>query len=218
MTRSRRIALRLAGVILAGVVSCSLIGALSAAPPPSYEDLLAQAKQDVSKVDFAALRYAYAESAQYNPYDPNTAELNAAMMKAMNAKDGAGAMKYAQAILEKNYLRINAHLASAICSRQLQQTQQAEHHSAMARGLVDSIVASGKGTTAETAMVVISVDEEYSVMGRLGFKHLRQMLVQNGGHKYDEFVVTDASGRSGSLFFNIDRLAAGFARQRKSPQ
>ena len=218
MTRSRRIALRLFGVILAGVVSCSLIGALAAAPLPSYEDLLAQAKQDVSKVDFAALRYAYAESAQYNPYDPNTAELNAAMMKAMNAKDCAGAMQHAQAILEKNYVRINAHIVSTICLRQSEQTQPAAHHDAMARGLINSILASGDGKTAETAMVVIAVDEEYSVLGALGLKKLRQALVENAGHKFDHFAVTDRDGRDGSMFFNVDRPFAWFARQRKTPQ
>jgi hypothetical protein len=67
MTRTRRIADRFAVFILAGVISCSLIGVLSAAPLQRYDDLLAQAKQNASAVDFTALRYAYAESAQYNP-------------------------------------------------------------------------------------------------------------------------------------------------------
>jgi hypothetical protein len=100
MTRTRRIADRFAVFILAGVVSCSLIGALSAAPPQSYDDLLAQAKQNATAVDFTALRYAYAESAQYNPYDPNDAELYKFMVNAMNARDCTSAMKHAQAILE----------------------------------------------------------------------------------------------------------------------
>jgi hypothetical protein len=88
----------------------------------------------------------------------------------------------------------------------------------MARGLINSILASGDGTTAETAMVVISVDEEYSVLRTLGFKRLRQALVEIGGHKFDRFAVTDETGRDGTMFYNIDRLAAWFARQRQSQQ
>jgi DNA repair ATPase RecN len=101
MTRTRRIADRFAGFILVGVVLCSLIDALLAAPPQRYDDLLAQAKQNATAVDFTALRYAYAESAQYNPYDPNDAELNKSIVNAMNARDCTSAMKHAQAILEK---------------------------------------------------------------------------------------------------------------------
>jgi hypothetical protein len=101
MTQTRRSADRFAGFILAGVVSCSLIGALLAAPPQRYDDLLAQAKQNATAVDFTALRYAYAESAQYNPYDANDAELYKSMVNAMNARDCTSAMKHAQAILEK---------------------------------------------------------------------------------------------------------------------
>jgi hypothetical protein len=128
MTRSRQFAVWLVGAAMAGVVAWPMMGALSAAPLPGYEDLLAQAKQDANAVDFAALRYAYAESAQYNPYDANQSELNKSMLAAMNAKDCAGAMKHAQAILEKNYVRIDAHIVSTMCHRQLEQMQPAEHH------------------------------------------------------------------------------------------
>lgn len=51
--------------------------------------------------DFTALRYAYAENAQYNPYDANEAELTRSMVSAMNARDCTSAMKPAPAILEK---------------------------------------------------------------------------------------------------------------------
>jgi hypothetical protein len=194
---------------------------LSAAPPQSYDDLLAQAKQNATAVDFTALRYAYAESAQYNPYDPNDAELYKFMvnaMNAMNARDCTSAMKHAHAILEKNYVRINAHIASAICFRQLNQTQQAEHHDAMARGLMDSILASGNGATAQTAFVVIAVDEEYSAIAKLGLKSVRQRLLKNDGHRFDVLDVTDTAGRTSILFFNIDRLFAWYTRQNKSRQ
>src|SRR5450830_1605646 len=209
MTRTRRIADRFAGFILAGVVSCSLLGAVSAAPPQSYDDLLAQAKQNATAVDFTALRYAYAESTQYNPYDPNDAELYKFMVNAM---------KHAQAILEKNYVRINAHVASAICYRQLNQAQAAAHHDAMARGLMDSILASGNGATAQTAFVVIAVDEEYSAIAKLGLKSVRQRLLKNDGHRFDVLDVTDKVGRTSTLFFNIDRLFAWYTRQNKSRQ
>jgi hypothetical protein len=119
---------------------------------------------------------------------------------------------------EKNYVRINAHIAAAICFRQLNQTQQAAHHDAMARGLMASILASGNGATAQTAFVVIAVDEEYSTIAKLGLKSKRQRLLKNDDHRFDVLDVTDKAGRTSTLFFNIDRLFAGFTRQNKSRQ
>jgi len=218
MTRTRRIAARLVGIVMAGVVCWATMGALSAAPLPSYADLLAQAKQDASAVDFAALRYAYAESAQYSPYDSDTATLTQSMMTAYRAKDCAGATNHAQALLEKNYVRINAHIVSTICHRQLAQARPAAHHDAMARGLINSILGSGDGKTAETAFVVIAVDEEYSTLSRLGLKSVRQRLVKNDGHQFDVFEVTDEAGRTSTVFFNVDRPLAWLGRQIKGQQ
>ena len=217
MTRAQRFAGQFADFIFAGVVLCLLIGSLTAAPLPSYEDLLAQAKQDAAAVDFTALRYAYAESAQYNPYDPNAAELKQSMVKSFTEKDCANALKLAQTLLEKNYLNIDAHIASALCHESARQAEPAKHHHAMAHGLINSIMASGDGKTVETAFAVIAIDEEYRVLNMLGLRKTRQALVAKDGHKFDALTaIDDKSGGSTTLFFNIDRLTAWAARQIKS--
>jgi hypothetical protein len=88
----------------------------------------------------------------------------------------------------------------------------------MARGLMDSILASGNGATAQTAFVVIAVDEEYSAIAKLSLKSGRQRLLKNDGHRFDVLDVTDKDGRTSTLYFNIDRLFAWYTRQDKSRQ
>jgi hypothetical protein len=217
MTRARRFTGQFAAFIFAGVVLWLAIGSVSAAPPARYEDFLAQAKQDAAAVDFTALRYAYAESGLYNPYDADQATMKQSMVKSFTEKDCANALKLAQTLLEKNYLNIDSHIASALCHESAKQAEPAKHHHAMARGLINSIMASGDGKTVETAFAVIAIDEEYRVLSMLGLRKTRQALVAKNGHKFDALTaIDDKSGGSMTLYFNIDRLAAWAARQTKS--
>lgn len=166
--RSKSIAVVVAWVAVLALLMAA--GLACAAPAPGYDELLAQAKSDNAAVNFRALRYAYAESGYYDPYDANVAELRASMVKAFAGEDCANAIKSAQAIVEKNYVYIDAHMVLDLCYRRFDQPQQAKHHGLMAHGLINSIVASGDGKSPKTAFVVISIGEEYAVLGRLGLR------------------------------------------------
>jgi hypothetical protein len=180
---------------------------------PRYDDLLAQAKRDGAVVDFKALRYAYADSEHYNPYDAKESELRTSMVKAYRDKDCATAMQHAQAILDKNYVDIDAHMMLDLCYRRLEQPQPAKHHERMAHGLAESIVATGDGRTPQTAFVVIAVREEYNVIAMLGLKQLQQALIRADGHSYDRFSVKTESGGTDTIFFNIDRPLTWLAQK-----
>lgn len=222
MMRSGRGADRYAGYFLAGVVVFSAIlvniwaRPSRAAPPQRYEELVALARQDATAVDFTALRHAYADSAQYKPYDAGDSTPVKSMMTAFRAGDCAEVVKQAQAVLEINYLRINAHLAAAICYRQLKQDRPSAQHETMARGLLDSILASGNGASAKSAFVVIAVDEEYSTLNRLELKALRQRLVNDDGHQFDVFEAADKAGHASAVYFNVDRPLTWLDRQLKA--
>jgi len=184
-----------------------------AAVEPRYDALLAQAKRDGAAVDFKALRYAYADSEHYNPYDAKESELRTSMVKAYRDKNCVTAMKHAQVILDKNYVDIDAHMMMDLCYRRLDQPQQARQHELMAHGLAESVIATGDGRTPQTAFVVIAVREEYNVIAMLGLKQLQQALIRADGHSYDQFSVKTESGGTDTIFFNIDRPLTWLAQK-----
>jgi hypothetical protein len=54
--------------------------------------------------------------------------------------------------------------------------------------------------------VVISVAEEYSVIGVQGSKKLQQALINKNGHSYDLLTVANKSGGKDEIYFNVDRV------------
>ena len=192
--------------VLAAVLLVAMSGAARPALSAGYEELIAQAKQGKTDIDYAALRIAYADSKFYDGYNTDVIGLRGPFQKAFADGDCEGAIRQGQAILEKNYVFVDAHFVLGVCYRRLGQIEQSDRHTATARGLIKAILASGDGKTPETAFVVISVAEEYSVIGVQGSKKLQQALINKNGHSYDLLTVANKSGGKDEVYFNIDRV------------
>ena len=194
-------------VALAAAMAAFMLAVLPAgAAAASYQDLLAQAKSNSATADLRALREAYAESAQYNPYDGKEGGLRNAMVAAFGQQDCDAAMKNAQAILDNNYVDIDSHIVMERCYRRLHKQLEATHHGLMARGLIRAVMATGDGKSPKTAFVVISIAEEYVVLGVLGLMKMRQAISQADGHRYDLMTARNKSGATENIYFQIDRL------------
>lgn len=203
---AKRALLAIALIVLA------LGGLPGRAASADYAELVALAKQG-KPVDYTALRDAYAAGASYNPYTGGTAELRRPFEQAFSAGDCESAIAQGQAILEKNFVSIDTHMIVGLCHRRLGQADKAQHHTSIGRGLIQSILASGDGKSPETAFSVISVAEEYSVLGSLGLKKVQQSLINNGGHSYDLLVVQNNAGATARIYFNVDRVMAWAAKE-----
>jgi hypothetical protein len=204
------------GAALAATMVLILAGGLvRPAMSASYEELLALARQGKA-IDYATLRNAYAGSQSYDPYNTAIASFRPPMQKAFAEGDCEGVIKQGQAILERNYVFIDAHMALGICYRRLGQAEQAERHTSAARSLLRAILASGDGKTPKTAFVVISVAEEYSVLGLQGARKVQQALIQSEGRSYDLLTVQNKSGGSEEVYFNVDRVMAWSAEKFKT--
>lgn len=201
---------------LGGMLFIAAIGSTSFANAASYDELLAQARGGDAAADFTALRYAYADSQYYNPYNPHESELRTLMSKAYGEKDYPEAIKQAQAILDNDFVNIDAHIISDLSLRRLDRPQEAKFHEQIVHGLIQSIAASGDGKTPETAFVVIAISEEYSLLMMRGLKRTKQTLRRTGEHRYDQMSVEDKSGGVEDIFFNIDRPAAWFLTHEKA--
>ena len=179
---------------------------------------MTRAKAGDPDIDYRALRFAFAAKPDFNPYGKAGAEHRAAMMKAYSAGDCATAVKEAVEFFEASFGSIDGHIVSDICNGRLRNDAERARHHAIAAGLIHSITDFGDGKSQETAYVVISVDEEYSLLGVLGLNLGRQSLIKAEGHMFDQLDVTTTDGQPRSLLFNIDRVFAAYGNMFKQKQ
>jgi len=174
-------------------------------PKRSFAALLERAKKSDATLDFKELRMAYTETADYSPYGGDR-ETRKKMFAALNAREFDAAVESAEKILAKNYVEINAHFVAYVAHRESGRAEKATFHKFMFDGLVKSITGSGDGKTAETAYVVITTDEEYTLFNILGLRPAGQSLITRNGHSFDRMTATNPKNNETVVyFFNIDK-------------
>jgi hypothetical protein len=128
-----------------------------------------------------------------------------AMSEALGSKNYREALKNAETVLAREYVNMDAHFVAYVSNRELGATDKAGFHRTVFRGLVESIVHSGDGKSAEKAWVVINVHEEYVVLRALGFRPGEQSLLNKDGHAYDVMKVKNVDdGTEQTFYFNVD--------------
>ena len=183
----------------------------SEARKSDYKALLNKAKAQDQSLDFTALRMAFADSAEYDPYGPDS-DKRSEMFKALRGAQYDKAIEAADSILKKAFVNIDAHIACTIAYRETRKADRAEFHKWMASGLLKSILASGDGQTMETAFTVIAINEEYAILRELGLQMKSQALLHDKGHSYDSLTGVDRdTNKEVSLLFNIDKPMAWMA-------
>ena len=115
------------------------------------------------------------------------------------------AIKKIEEILKDDYVDMDAHITASLSYRGLGDNNKADFHKSVYIGLVNSILSSGDGKTANTAFVVITTHEEYIVLRALGLYPGSQSLMHIEGHTFDVLTATDPKTKeSVKIFFNID--------------
>jgi hypothetical protein len=172
--------------------------------PSEYATLLAALKAGNTHIDYTRLRLSYVDSPeQKNAKDVSDSEK--AMYEALQAKDYPTALKNANAVLDSEYVNLDAHFVAYVAHQHLGAAEPAEFHKTVFKGLLDSIRNSGDGKSPKTAWVVISVHEEYVLLRFLGFNPSGQSLLHENGHYYDEMKVKNADdGSDETFYFNTD--------------
>ena len=171
----------------------------------SFAVLLDRAKKSDPTLGFKELRMAYTDTTDYSPYGGDR-ETRTKMFAALNAKEFDSAVESAEKILAKNFVEINAHFVAYVAHRESGRAEKATFHKFMFDGLVKSITNSGDGKTAETAFVVITTDEEYTLFNVLGLRPSGQALITQNGHSFDRMTATNPkTNETVVYFFNIDK-------------
>jgi Domain of unknown function (DUF4919) len=193
-------------------MSMAVLGALApragypAAAKPTYESLLEKARRGDPGLDLTALRMAWADRlAEARAADP---ELRKKMFAALHQDQWPAVIETGNQVLAQNYLDIDAHMFVAFAYEKTHEPEKAALHRTMGNGLMKSILASGDGRSFKTAFVVISVEEEYSVLKHYRLQSDKQDLVTAEGHSYDVLTAKTDQHEQATVYFNIDKVVA----------
>ncbi|HET9226960.1 MAG TPA: DUF4919 domain-containing protein [Thermoanaerobaculia bacterium] len=204
-------------LILTAAVLLTLQAVAQPAPAPTpqqeFQTLLERVKKSDASVDFTRLRQLQTQLDDYKPYGVSVEEHPFKVLKAGNL-DRAQAL--VQQILAESYLDVDAHNVGALLADKRGDKAAAAHHRYVLGGVIDSILASGDGKTAETAWVVIAVSEEYATVGVLGLQVVEQNLVRDAesGHSYDVLEVMDPETKTTQrVYFNIDSVMGALSKK-----
>jgi hypothetical protein len=193
-------------LLVLGLLAVAALPPAVAAPdqPSEYATLLASLKAGNTGIDYMRLRLSYMDSPEYKAAK-DVSKSEEAMTGALNKKDYPAALKNAEAVLESNYVNIDAHYVALVANREMGATDKSAFHRTVFGKLIDSILNSGDGKSLEKGWVVINVHEEYVILRMLGFMPSQQSLVNQNGHSYDVMKVKNAQdGTEQTFYFNVD--------------
>ncbi len=169
-----------------------------------YRHMLDAALANPSATDWTALRHAYAASPAYDPF---VAEKPGAPNAALAARQGdwQSAASIADAAATANTMDLRAQFTASVADRHVGRVADADMHRAIGRGILQAILATGNGTTPQTAFHVLGTSEEYIVLDAMHMRRGSQSLIHQDGHAYDRLSATHLpDGRPGDVWFNID--------------
>ena len=180
-------------------------GPRHATPDQGVYDIIAlKLKAGDTKIDFRALRVAYADSKE--ALAAGSSHLTRrAMNTALLNRQFDETIRIGLDILRTVYISPDTHAAVSSAYRELGDTQKAEFHKTIYLGLINSIITAGDGKAPETAYHVVTTEEEYALLRALGLSVWGQEIVNHGGRWYETLSATNTkTNQTMKVWFNID--------------
>ena len=143
--------------------------------PDWYRTLLTRLQTKDTTIDFTALRLASTRDSGYAPYGSAAGVHWDSLGAALHRREFHRALTEADSALAIDYLDVRTHVLRAQAAEQLGDSSSALWDRVVAALLVRSIQRSGAGTV-DSPYVVISVREEYALLGMTGFQRGKQAL------------------------------------------
>lgn len=179
----------------AAVMLSLLLGCSSAKEPRAHSPALSTAAPET---EMGSARAAYGDREDFFSLCEKDRPLEE-WAERLNAERWQEALVSSERWLEKCPVDIDARFVAAAALTELGRPDDAAEHIRWYRGMIDSIFASGDGKSPATALVVISIAEEYSILHALGLERKEQSLLDGG---IDAIRVADREGRELTIYFN----------------
>ena len=186
-------------------------GALQIALPhdgDEYSRLVARAAAHDTSVDFRALRLAWLKSAAHKNGKADPDALKDPLFAAAKSGDYQRVREAAVKLLSAEYIDMFGHKFLRQACAQLHDDACAEQGHFVEFGLLTSIMKSGDGKACDTGWEVVSVAEEYFIIGMLGDTPAEQSLIQGKHGACDLLHVRDENGKPQDYYFRIDAVLA----------
>jgi Domain of unknown function (DUF4919) len=167
-----------------------------------YEALKAKVQSGGIDIDWRELRLDAVVADVGGDFDWHQA--NTEGVAAFNTGDYAKALLKAQEIIQHDIANGDGHFLAMVSLKHLDKHEEAAKEKLIVDKIMQSIMTSGDGKSADTAWFTVSTSEEYFVIRLLGLKPKSQSLVKNGAHSFDEMTVVDKDGKETTLWFNTD--------------
>lgn len=168
-----------------------------------YMQLVERAKKSDPTVDYvqmisAAMDWENAERHQIKP--PKRDE----MVAAFKAKKFEKAVEFAEIVLDYEFTNSGLHRAVENAYRKLRNTAKADFHREIGEKILQALLSTGDGKTAETAYCVQGINEEYVIMAHFGYEVSSQALILGSTSNYDFLAGKDKkTGKEVGLYFDI---------------
>jgi hypothetical protein len=170
-----------------------------------YETLIERAAKldtTLTATDHKLLYYGQVFQAGYKPYGEGMA-LQAARKILQEGKTDE-AISLTDAHLKSHPVSMEAIYLKLMILFKQDKKPEMRPYMTLLNGLIKAIVQSGDGKTAETAMVVASITDEYTVMSSLGVRASQQSLI-NGKYPCDKMTLQANNAGLTELFFNVSK-------------
>lgn len=185
------------------LVSASLFGMIGS-DDDAWKAFHTRMKAFDTTLDYTQVRMAYAASSEYRPYGLQADKLLERASVAVDAEDFARARVLVDSMFIHQPLYNDAYVAKAWLLDKMGEADSARMYRRITDGLMASLVSSGNGRSAATAMVVISSSEEYAYINTFELTSLHQELKEEGIKRYDVITCRTTDGDTVQLWFNVD--------------
>lgn len=188
---------------LLSLVTATLLG-MTASDDDTWKAFHARMKNFDTTLDYTQVRMAYAASSAYQPYGSSASELLSRVPAALKEEDFARARVLIDSIFIEQPLNNEAYAAKAWILEKMGEPDSARLYRRIMDSLMESLISSGNGRSAATAMVVINTSEEYAFMEAFELTSVHQSLQQVNGRRYDLVTCRTTDGDTVRLWFNVD--------------
>jgi len=169
-----------------------------------FEKLQAEAMKEPEKADWKALREAFAETSQYQPYSIEVDEKLKGIAKAI----GRGETRESEAALLKllerdRHMRFDTVAMLMMLYQRTDQPEKAEKYKKILDGILGVLKFPKAGTSFANPIEVLFIQEEYLVTTNMPIAG--RETVGHDGHRFDVFEIeADGDKPAWKVFFNID--------------
>lgn len=145
--------------------------------------------------------YGFTTEAAYSPYGQTNAK---ELRQKLEDQAYIELKNLAQTTLTKNPFDLTARESLFIAQYRLKEPEF-EASLKTYLGLMEAILATGTGTSHDSAYIITRVSDEYDLLYYLGLSSTMQALSHKNGHDFDILSAVDEDNRKKDIYFNIDK-------------